>query len=314
MLVAQGSGEIDQVHGIHSKNGPTYTKFGAVPKTFIAPALAIGRNGTVWALTAGDTTPGASTLYRFSPGGRHRTAVANIADYQKTDPDPYDLESNPTDSDPYGVAVDHDGSVLVADAAGNDLLRVTPDGKVSTVARVKPRTIPAPEGLPDGPPAGTLMPTEAVVTSVTVGADGSYYIGELRGFPGTPGYSQIWRIEPDASGAVCDPESPDEGDCELYADGFTSIVALAAGHCGRLYVAELSKQSWLAIEDPNAGPDAFVGAVIRVGKDTDKRKELKPGKILLPGGLAIGRDGGVYESGPVFGPGAVRQVGWDIRF
>jgi hypothetical protein len=88
-----------------------------------------------------------------------------------------------------------DGTVLVADAAGNDLLRVWPNGTIKTV-RIKPRTVAVPPGLPPtDPPAGTLMPSDGVATSITVGSDGYYYVGEVRGFPTTPGKSQIWWIK-----------------------------------------------------------------------------------------------------------------------
>ena len=59
---------------------------------------------------------------------------------------------------------------------------------------------------------------------MTVGADGAYYIGELRDFPATPGTSQIWRIRPNARNAVCNPKTPQRGPCTRYADGFTSIM------------------------------------------------------------------------------------------
>src|SRR4029450_3304746 len=123
-----------------------------------------------------------------------------------------------------------DGSVLVSDAAANDLLRVYPHGRIITVARLKPRGVAVPHELRHVgfPPAGTLLPSEDVATSVTVGADGYYYVGELRGFPATPGTSQVWRIAPGSVNAVCDPEAPATGACRRYADGFTSIVDLGA--------------------------------------------------------------------------------------
>ena len=64
---------------------------------------------------------------------------------------------------------------------------------------------------------------------MTVGPDGYWYVGELRGFPATPGTSQIWRIKPGTIDAVCDPEKPWRGRCTRYADGLTSIVDLGAG-------------------------------------------------------------------------------------
>src|SRR4029453_19346402 len=123
----------------------------------------------------------------------------------------------------FGVAALRDGTVLVADAANNDLLRVWPNGKIRTVARLKPRTVTVPAGLgAEAPPAGTPFVAEAVATSVTVGSDGYWYVGELRGFPATPGTSQIWRIKPGSVNALCDPAAPSTGACQRYADGFTS--------------------------------------------------------------------------------------------
>ena len=70
--------------------------------------------------------------------------VVDIAAYQKTDPDPSDHDDppNPTESNPFGLAALKNGDALVTDAANNDLLRVTPKGHVTTVARFVSRTCP----------------------------------------------------------------------------------------------------------------------------------------------------------------------------
>ena len=145
------------------------------------------------------------------------------------------------------------------------------------------------------------------VTSVTVGRDGAVYLGELRGFPATPGTSEIWRVEPGATDAVCKPNKPQKGACTRVADGLTSIVSLASGRGGALYAAELSKKSWFAVENEVEG--AVEGAVIRIGHDRDVRRELKPGKVILPGSVAVGPNGKAFVSGPIFGPGAVMKLG-----
>src|SRR6185436_11685963 len=146
----------------------------SVPATFIAPNVAT-LGGQIFVLTAGGAPgSGSNTLYRVNNGTIK--ALADIAAYQEADPDPFDLADaeGPTESNPFGVAALPDGSVLVSDAAGNDLLRVYPNGKVVTVARLKPRQVPWPAGVP-GPPPGTLVMAEDVATSVAVGADGYYY-------------------------------------------------------------------------------------------------------------------------------------------
>ena len=294
-------------------------KLGQVPGGF-PPAIDTDRWGVTYALTGAGgepgqpQTPGASTLYRLR-SGKPAEVVADIAAYQKTDPDPYDLENNPTDSNPFGVAALRDRTVLVSDAAGNDLLRVWPDGKIKTVARIKPRVVKVPTGLPATdpggnplPPAGTMLPAEGVATSVTVGSDGYYYLGELRGFPGTPGTAEIWRIKPGSVGAVCDPEHPYQGNCQRYADGYTSIVDLGAGPDNKIYVVELAKASWLQFELNGATEGALFVQYPGRKHEGGYKRELAKGKLSLPGGVGVSKDGDVYVSSPVFGPGSVAKV------
>jgi hypothetical protein len=288
---------------------------GAVPGGF-APAIAKGRNGWIYILTGGaepgaggGPPPGAATLFRWRFGMDAPEPFADIAAYQESDPDPYDQEGAPADTNPFGLAALWDGSVLVSDAAGNDLLRVDGVGNITTVARLLPRTVEVPEGLPptdpEGnpfPPAGTPIVSEAVATSVTVGPDGYWYVGELRGFPATPGTSQIWRIKPGSVNAVCDPEHPWNQACKRFADGFTSIVDLGASRRS-LYVVEISKQGWLPME--LGLPGAEVGAVFRVGR-YGWRTELAEGQFIQPGGVDV--SDAIYVVGPVFGPGSLMKL------
>jgi hypothetical protein len=290
-------------------NASAVTTLGGVPPTFIAPAIASDGRGQIYVLTAGGPPgTGAATLYRATPGSPSLRPFADIAAYQETDPDPFNLADEPEESNPFGVATLPDGSVLVSDAAANDLLRVFPNGRIVTVARLKPRVVAVPDELPDDgfPPAGALLPSEDVATSVTVGADGYYYVGELRGFPATPGTSQVWRIAPNSVNALCDPEAPTTGACQRYADGFTSIVGLGAGSDGSIYVVELVKQSWLQWQLGLVDPP--VGAVFRIPPGGGAAVELAPGELILPGGVAVDRNGAVYVTGPVFGPSTVSRI------
>lgn len=305
---------------VYATDGHRTWKLGTVPGTGgFPPAIDTNKWGTTYALTGAGgepgqpPVPGSSTLYKLWHGKAYK--VADIAAYQAHDPDPYNQADSPTESNPFGVAALNDGTVLVSDAANNDLLRVWPNGHVKTVARLKPRTVKVPSGLPatdpEGnplPPAGTPILAEAVATSVTVGSDGYWYVGELRGFPATPGTSEIWRIRPGSLGAVCDPVKPSRGSCQRYADGYTSIVDLAGGPHGTLAVVELDKASWLKFE--LSGP-THGGLFLQYpgrGHRAGYKRELVRDQLTLPAGAAFNRWGQLFVSGPVFGPGAVYRV------
>jgi len=293
----------------------TITTLGSVPGSFIAPAVAVGGRGQTWILTSGgEPGSGAASLYRWTPGGGVKK-VADIGAYQATHPDPDDLNGDPEGSNPYGVAALPDGGALVADAQHNDLLRVSNRGRITLVARLLPRVVPMPDGFPaqledpetgeliDLPPAGAPIPSEGVATSVTVGADGAYYVGELRGFPATPGTSQIWRIPAGTTNATCDPEQPDTGPCKRFADGLTSIVDLAPAPDGGIYAIELVKASWFAWEILELPP---IGGLFKVPAGGGAPVEVDTGgPLILPGGVDVDRSGTVWLAGPIFGPGSV---------
>jgi hypothetical protein len=315
-LVSTADGTVSVVR---ERRGPARVqKLFRVPSQF-ALGIAFGPHWTVYAVTGAATSPDPAdpkppkpvaavenSLFKWRPHWAKPHRIADIGAYQKHDLDPYDLEKNPSDSNPFGVAALPNGSVLVADAAGNDLLKVRPNGAISTVARLKPRVVTVPEGLgKDAPPAGTQIPAEAVATSVTVGSDGYYYVGELRGFPATPGTSEIWRINPYARGAVCDPAQPTLPGCRRYADGLTSIVDLASASHGTIYAVTLSKKSWLAAESQPPVPGAEVGGLFKVGPWGTSVTELAADQLKFPGGADIARNGRVYVTGPVFGRGSL---------
>ncbi len=313
-LVSETDGTFSLVVERRHHHPAKLVRLGQVNADF-APAIAKGPHGTVYILTGGaepdsPAATGSATLFKWRHGWKAPKPFADIAAYQATDPDPYDQENNPTDSNPFGVQPLRDGTVLVSDAAGNDLLRVHRNGHIETVARLKTRNVEVPDGLPatdpEGnplPPAGTPIDSEAVATSVTVGSDGYWYVGELRGFPATPGTSEIWRIKPGTVGAVCDPEKPRRGHCKRFADGLTSIVDLGAGP-GSIYAVELSKMSWLQME--LGTPGAEIGGLFRISGH--HIEELVPGQLTQPGGVDVSRDG-IYLTGPVFGPGSLMKLG-----
>jgi len=169
-LVTETDGSFSLV--VERRHGPAKViGLGALATDF-PPAIALGRHGTVFLLTGASSGPpedaraarvltadevepqpaAGATLYRWRPGWDAPRPFADIGAYQVGDPDPADLEGVPADSNPFGLAALQDGSVLVADAAGNDLLRVDRRGHITTVARLLPRVVEVPEGLPEVPP------------------------------------------------------------------------------------------------------------------------------------------------------------------
>lgn len=232
--------------------------------------------------------PRFNTVLRLRPpAGR---ILGDIQSYQNSDPDPTDIDPvpNPYDSNPYGIAVLDGARTLVADAGNNDLLLVGPTGRIVTVARF-PNQMISTAFLPPffGIPNDIELPAEAVPTSVAVGPDGYWYVGELKGFPFTPGTSRIWRIAPSARGVTCDPAAT-SGPCTLYMDGFTSITGLDFGPDGSLYVVEMVKAGVL---NAFIGGDV-TGALWKVKGGT--KTELVPGRLTLPDDVAIARGGRIY--------------------
>jgi hypothetical protein len=265
--------------------------------------VSLTGNGNLFVLT-GEAEPGNTeafwTLFRKPPGGKARV-VTNILAYQATDPDPTDQDQPPfpTQSNPYGLETIGASKVLVTDAGNNDLMLVNSRGRITTVARFPAQAV-ATDHLPFPFPLPELL-AEAVPTTVAIGPDGFWYVGELKGFPFRPGSSNIWRIAPWARGATCDADTSDG--CSLWKTGFTAIVGMEFGRDGSLYVAEMVKNGLAAFF---LGGDE-VGALWRV-KGASKT-ELAAGDLHLLGDVAVARNGTVYvTTGSVHPDGAVVRI------
>lgn len=191
------------------------------------------------------------------------------------------------DSDPFAMTP-YRGGWAVADAAGNDLLWVSPRGAISVLAVFPFRMVPVPAGVAG--PAATTLPVQAVPTSVVVGPDGALYVGELTGFPFIKGLARVWRVVPGAAPKV-------------YATGFTNITDLAFDKLGRLLVLEMSTRGLLDEKAP--------GAVVRLAKN-GSRTTLASAGLVAPTGLAIGPGSKIYVSNygvmPAAGAGPHGQV------
>ncbi len=182
------------------------------------------------------------------------------------------------DSDPYAF-VPYRGGYAVADAAADDLLFVSPSGKISVLA-VFPTIseVAAPGTL--GPTQTTPVPfqAQAVPDSVAVGPDGALYVGELGGAPFNTGTESVYRVVPGQTPTV-------------YAGGFTAIGDLTFQPTGRLLVLEIDQAG---LDDPalSAGLPT-PGAIISVGWNGAKTTVASTG-LEFPTGIAVAPNGSVY--------------------
>ncbi len=198
------------------------------------------------------------------------TPVADIAALER-DGGPDD-EAN---SNPFGLTAGP-GGLVVADAGGNDILTVGPDGGVA-VAAVLP---PAPNPLPFGPPV-----YQAVPTGIATAPDGTIAFGQLTGFPFPPGAANVFSLGVD-------------GGVDTVAGGFTNLIDVAFGGDGSLYALEADSDSLL-----NPGT---TGALFEVFAD-GTRALLFDG-LESPTGLAVGPDGVFYVSTNGLSPSDGRVV------
>jgi sugar lactone lactonase YvrE len=194
---------------------------------------------------------------------------ANVSAFELNNPDAADPGSG-FDTNPYALTWGPRGSLLVADAGGNDVLSVSRRGHVSLVSVLHARLVDAPPFL--GLPTGTKIPMQAVPNSITRGPDGAYYVGQLTGFPFPVGAANVYRIVPG--------HAP-----QVVASGFTNIIGITFDHKGRLVVLEIATNSLLDETSP--------GALWVVDRHGHKTLVAKDG-LVQPGGVVVGRDGRAY--------------------
>jgi hypothetical protein len=251
--------------------------------------------------------------------------VADVAGFEASDDPDAEYSSGVPDANPHSIAIVGDG-VLVADAGSNALLKAHDSGAVSLVALLPPtmhefspealaamgpppetdgqmapegealaegadmaETPPAAGALPaGGPPEMVAVPIQSVPTTVVVGPDRAYYVGELTGGPFPVGGASVYRVQPD-------------GTFEVYATGFTNIMDIGFGRDGTLYVAEIVHDGLMGVFAGEAPP---VGAVMSVAAGGGVPQVVATGEQLMAlGGMVVADDGSIYVTANTMTPG-----------
>jgi DNA-binding beta-propeller fold protein YncE len=159
-------------------------------------------------------------------------------------------------SNPYAVLALTDRQIVV-DAGANAVLEVR-DGKVSLLSLIPNRRGGRRQSVP---------------SSIALGPDGAYYVGELAESSGK-GKARVWRIPPEG------------GDATVYRSGFTTISGVAFGPDGSLFVTEFA----LNFEKLN-------GRLVRVAPDGSRTVLAGGRKLKAPTGAAVDpATGAVYVS------------------
>jgi sugar lactone lactonase YvrE len=249
------------------------------------PSISFGSGGAAYLLVGLGGNPAARApfeaagirlgrIYRISSTGQATDILDVSAHEAAANPD-----GGVVDSNPYSLQLLSGGAVFT-DAGGNSLVRIAPTGAMTTLAAFPNRFVP-------NPFAPGTIPMQAVPTTVVQAPDGSFFVGELTGFPFPVGAARVYRV-PAAGGTPV-----------VVAEGFTNIIDIVADPSGGGYVLEHDA-------DGIRGPGT-AGRLIRVNA-SGAQTVLTNAGLTLPGGIAIGPDGALYVTNRSTSPGAGEVV------
>ncbi|MEZ4562942.1 MAG: ScyD/ScyE family protein [Thermomicrobiales bacterium] len=203
--------------------------------------------------------------------------VADISTWLVSHPPAFVPPDYATDGSLFDLEATSD-ALLVSEAVGGQIIRITPDGEMRTLA--------------------DLSEQHPVPTGIAVDADDSVYVTFETTPPYADGSNKVVKIAPD--GTVTDAWT-----------GLTRVADLAFGPDGKLYAAELSTNNTESF--PFVLP--HTGRIVRQsGPDT---MDIIVDGLDFPVGLGFDGDGALYVSGPANGAtpedGANAGAGWLAR-
>jgi sugar lactone lactonase YvrE len=224
--------------------------------------VSVAPDGSVFAVT-GSSTPKelrsfpprvrreAGRVFRASGGAFSPVARVDRLEHRQN----LDNVKGDKNSNPYAVLALSANHQIVVDAGANAVLEVR-DGNVELLALIPNRR----NGR-----------RQAVPSSIALGPDGAYYVGELAESSG-PGKARVWRVPAEG------------GTATVYRSGFTMISGVAFDGDGNLFVTEFAVNR------------RFNGRVVRVAPDGGRTVVAGVKKLTAPTGAAVDSTGAVYVS------------------
>jgi DNA-binding beta-propeller fold protein YncE len=224
--------------------------------------VSVAPDGTVFGVT-GSFTPGdvasmprpvrskVGRLFRASGGAFSAVARVDRLEHRRN----LDNVKGDKNSNPYAVLALAANHQIVVDAGANAVLEVR-DGKVSLLSLIPNRRNGRRQSVP---------------SSIALGPDGAYYVGELAESSGK-GKARVWRVPAEG------------GTATVYRSGFTTISGVAFGPDGSLFVTEMFVNR------------RFGGRLVRVAPDGSRSVLAGVKKLTAPTGAAVDSTGAVYVS------------------
>jgi hypothetical protein len=250
----------------------------APPMSFVSGVadVAFGPGGQLFALISGagcshGLAGTSNEIVRVHRGGSISTVAdlsAFLAGHPVANPDAADFEPDGT----WYSFVTADRGFYAVEPNHQELDEITADGHVTRVI-----------DFSQSFPGNTDWRGPTAMTS----RGGSLYIGTLTPFPVKAGAAEVFKV------------NPRTGDFSVFASGLSTVLGLAFGEDGALYVLEMSVQ--------NGGPAPASGEVVRIKHG---HQVIIASRLNFPTGMTVGPDGNLYVSVNGFGapPGAGQVV------
>lgn len=257
----------------------------------VGPAGVAAVGTTLYVVTggAGPMTPavdpmnGRGAVWSVDVASGQTKVVADLEGFERANnPDPHNIDSNP-----YAIIAGKDGMLYVADAGGNDILKVDPtSGTVSLVA-----VIPGLPGQQENPERGGAKELDPVPTGLAWAPDGGLYVSTLSGGPFIPGTAALFHVALD-------------GTVTQVAGGLTMLGDVTVGPDGSIYLVTMSDNFIDA-----AGPAP--GSIVKLNADGTSTTVLAG--LPFPGGIAFDANGDAYISAMVSLPVGTPAGGMVIK-